>query len=246
MRIAHAIFTSLRGDKLDGYQLAAHSDGISDKVAQELSGWGPAHDSLLEQGPDAESINFHPLMDRDSFCLSRTTCSGAEYSGRTGGRIYTQMFLVSHAGLLQFGANPFFLLRAIAASGRLLVHDIVPKRLRSFPLAGAVGGDEQTVIESLTAEVGSEPLAELANALRAGGSVAVCGDIAPARLFQALFQSIPVDDRLGISFTTGLKTSIRRPFQLFVAPRHENEQRKIQRQTGTTLVEVRALHSASH
>ena len=32
------------------------------------------------------------------YCLSRTVCSGAEYSGRAGGRVYTQMFLLPEGG----------------------------------------------------------------------------------------------------------------------------------------------------
>ncbi len=44
------------------------------------------------------SINFHRLPS-GAFCISRTTPSGLEYSGRGGCAIYTQCLIVRrHAG----------------------------------------------------------------------------------------------------------------------------------------------------
>src|SRR5947208_10515573 len=135
MRIEQAIFTSLQSSRLDGYQLAAASSGITAEQAKELTVWGPAHDSLWDTRCDARSVNFHPLAD-GQFCLSCTTIAGAEYSGRGGGRVHTQMFVLNRDALEQFANDPFLVLRALSAAGRLLVLDQVPSSLPSVPLLG--------------------------------------------------------------------------------------------------------------
>jgi hypothetical protein len=101
VRLTQAIFTSTKGSRLDGYQLAGRSPGVSEAIAKELTTWGPAHDSLWDTRQDARSVNFHPLSTGD-YCLSCTTVGGAEYSGRGGWRIYTQMFLLPAEALTRF------------------------------------------------------------------------------------------------------------------------------------------------
>src|SRR5690242_18556782 len=113
MRIEQAIFTSIQSSRLDGYQLAATSNGIASELAKELTIWGPAHDSLWDTRCDARSVNFHPLQD-GSYCLSCTSLSGAEYSGRSGGRVYTQMFVLTREALAPFANDPFLVLRALS------------------------------------------------------------------------------------------------------------------------------------
>src|SRR5687767_2038023 len=128
MRLEQAVFTSIKGPRLDGYQLAGASSGIAGELAKELTVWGPAHDSLWDTRQDARSINFHPLSTGD-YCLSSTTLAGEEYSGRGGGRVYTQMIVVPRDLLPRFANDPFLILRALAASGRLVVHESVPEKL---------------------------------------------------------------------------------------------------------------------
>src|SRR5437773_11290410 len=106
MRLEQAIFTSIQSSRLDGYQLAAASGGITAEQTKELTAWGPAHDSLWDTRRDGRSVNFHPLAD-DRFCLSCTTVAGEEYSGRGGGRIYTQMFILPREALEPFANDPF-------------------------------------------------------------------------------------------------------------------------------------------
>src|SRR3569623_648025 len=125
-RIEQAIFTSVKRTRLDGYQLATASRGITAEISRELTIWGPAHDSLWDMRRDARSVNFFPLTI-GGYCLSITTVAGAEYSGRGGGRIYTQMFVLPPEVLARFANDPFHVLRALAASGRLLVPDKVPE-----------------------------------------------------------------------------------------------------------------------
>jgi hypothetical protein len=216
MRIEQAIFTSVQGGRLDGYQLAATSGGITAQQAKELTVWGPAHDSLWDTRATARSVNFHPLAD-GQFCLSCTTIAGAEYSGRGGGRIYTQMFILPGEALAAFANDPFLVLRALSTSGRLAVLDRMPKTLNSVPLVGRSTHDRQSQ-QTAVEEIGEDVFAELVEAAVQPERVAIVtsGDI--ERLFQAVLNALPIERRLGLSFTTGLKDCPRRPFKMFVLP----------------------------
>ena len=252
MRLPQAIFTSVRGKRLDGYQLAARSDEIDDELARDLTSWGPAHDSLLFPREGIESINFHPLHGGEWHCLSRTVCAGAEYSGRAGGRIYTQMFLLPPEGLARFANNPFLVLRSLRAAGRLLVYDQVPDRLRSVPLVGRAASHEapsdapsdsaaEPGAPSEVSDVaGSEGcLTALENAVRKSPTVAILGTRHAEPWFAALFRRLATDERIRLSFSTGLKTSLSRPFKLYLAPDDPAQQRQLIRQSGVCIVELR-------
>ena len=236
MHIPQAIFTSVRGKRLDGYQLAARSEEVDDELARDLQAWGPAHDSLLHPREGIESINFHPLAGGKWYVLSRTVCSGAEYSGRAGGRVYTQMFLLPPDGLSRFANNPFLVLRSLRAAGRLVVYDDVPDALRSLRLVGRAAEHETDDRN----QVPSGTLTALERALRESHSVAVLGVKEAEPWFSALFRRLGVDDRLQTSFSTGLKPSLGRPFKLFVAPDDAVQQRQLSRQSGVRMVELRS------
>ena len=135
MLIEQAIFTSTQTDRAEGYQLAGRSNGLSAADARELAVWGPSHDSLLEQPGEPASTNFHRLSS-GSFCVSRTTLAGAEYSGRGGPQVYTQFLVVPPPLLARFSNNPFAILRAATASGALGVGEQIPEVLQPFRLSG--------------------------------------------------------------------------------------------------------------
>lgn len=236
MRIPQAIFTSLRGQRLSGYQLAATSEGIGEDLARELNVWGPAHDSLLDETAEESSVNFHPL-GTEHFCLSLTSSGGAEYSGRAGARIYTQMFVLPREALARFDNNPFLILRAIESAGRAAVYDEMPQRLRSIPLVGHAGESDASCLEQQE-HLGPEPLSGLATSVLASPSVGVATSLSARSVFSALFRVLPLEGRLKVSFTTGLRHSPRRPFRLFLLPSDPLAQRQFQRQPGVTVVEL--------
>jgi hypothetical protein len=217
MRLQQAVFTSIKSPRLDGYQLAAASPGIGPELSKELTIWGPAHDSLWDTRHDARSVNFFPLTGGD-YCLSWTAASGAEYSGRGGGRIYTQMFVLSRELLQRFSSDPFLVLRALAASGRLVIHETVPSGLPTVPLLGASAPPDASLTAQTLEDVGETVFNELIEAVSTSPTVAVLTSGHVERLFQALLHALPPADRLQLSFTTGLKDSPRRPFRLFVLP----------------------------
>jgi hypothetical protein len=237
MRLEQAIYTSVKGSRLDGYQLAAASSGIGETVTRELTAWGPAHDSLWDTRRDARSVNFHPLITGD-YCLSCTTLAGEEYSGRGGGRVYTQMFVLPHEVLVRFAHDPFLVLRALAAAGRLVVHDKIPDQLPTVPLLGRSDKPGSSLISQVVEEVGGKVFGDLVNTVATAPSVAVVTSGHVEQLFQAVLHSFSPEDRLTISFTTNLKDSPRRPFKLFVLPNDPSIARQSQRHRGAKLIDL--------
>lgn len=237
MRLEQAIFTSVRSERLDGYQLAAKSGGVSEDLAKELTAWGPAHDSLWHGHPGATSVNFHGLSD-DRFCVSQTTLSGAEYSGRGGGRVYTQMVVLPRDGMLKFGSDPFLVLRALVASGRLTIYDAVPRELTSIPLIGRAGEAAPAWISEIVEKAGAETIAQLSEAVMDEEPVSVITDLPVERLFQALLHQLEPAERLRVPFTTGLKPSSRRAFKLSIVPDDPSLVRQSQRTHHGKVIEV--------
>ena len=237
MRLEQAIFTSLRGPRMEGYQLAAASAGVTDEDARELTAWGPAHESLLSEEPGATSINFH-ILASGTACLSKTTLAGAEYSGRSGARVYTQIFLLPPEGLLRFGGNPFQLLRALTAAARVRVCDEVPGKLPSLPLLGRSAPTGEALVAQVLEDIDSDMLAELVAGVQGAQSVAVVSPIRAERLFEAVVQLLTIERRLELSFSTGLRLSPRRDFRLQVAPQDASEQRQWARQTGACVFDL--------
>ena len=237
MRLEQAIFTSVHGHRLDGYQLAARSPGVSEPLARELTLWGPAHDSLWDTRRDARSVNFHPLESGD-YCLSVTTSAGAEYSGRSGGRVYTQMLILPHELLTRFTCDPFLVLRAMAAAGRLVVHDEVPPSLATVPLLGHSPHIEDSLLPQVLDEIGAKVFDDLVAAVAESPSVAIVTSGQVERLFQAVLHAFTAEERASISFTTGLKDSPRRPFKLFVLPNDPTIVRQSQRANGTKVIDL--------
>ena len=245
MRLEQAVFTSIKSPRLNGYQLAATSSGVTSEMARELTIWGPAHDSLWDTRRDGRSVNFHPLTTGD-YCLSCTTLAGAEYSGRGGGRVDTQMFVVPRDVLARFAFDPFLVLRALAAAGRLVVHDQVPETLPSVPLLGRSERPDASLISQVLDEVGSKVFDELVNAVGNSPSVAVLTSGHVERLFQAILHAFTPDERLTLSFTTGLKDSPRRPFKLFVLPNDPTIIRQSQRHSGAKVIDLVGDHLVCH
>lgn len=241
VRIEQAVFTSTRSTRLDGYQLAATSPGVAAEDARQLARWGPAHDSLSAAATGG-SINFHRLPTGAN-CISKTTLAGAEYSGRGGGRVYTQCLIVCPALLERFANNPFRILEAAIASGRLRELSTLPPELDSFPLAGGASAVDRLLLSRLVATHGPELLCALLEATIHQASVGVVNEPVPARLFAAVLNLLPLSCRTQVSFSTGLIPSGSRVFRLSLLPGDEAGQRQVVRQTGVVPFDVHAAAS---
>ena len=237
MQIEQAIFTSTQTSRLDGYQLAVHSPEIAAEDLRELSVWGPSHDSLLESGEDAVSINFHPLPS-GAFCVSKTTPGGSEYSARKGPKVYTQCLVVDVKTLARFANNPFALLTAAFAQGSLKVHDPLPESLAGFRLAGKAAAVDQALLAQLLSDPGVAWLGALVEAALRSTSLALIAGNNGIRLINGIINCLPPECRTAFSFCTGLKHSPRRPFRILCLGDDVADQRRVLRQQETTVLEL--------
>ncbi len=237
--LPQAIFTSARRDgagERAGYQLAARSSGIDDELAAKLSAWGPAHDALEPALADEPSWNFHPLAD-NLWCASASRYAGAEYSGRSGARGYTQMFLLDRETLSRFANRAYLILEALDASGRLEPFEEPPPVLPETPLLGRSSEPRLDLIEQAQDEYG-EALSEIVESLAHGVQVFAAARSPCPRLLAAAIEAIPTEQRLEVSFSTGLRYSARRPFRLQAIGMEETVLRQLERQTGGAVVRV--------
>ncbi len=237
--IDQSIFTSVRGREMDGYQLAAVSPGVMTEEAQELKVWGPAHDSLLDPRPGAQSINFHPLAS-GRFAISLPTALGAEYSGRGGCQIYTQSLLVAPETLGRFANDPFRVFEAAQAGGHLEPRSDPPASLETFTLPGGAAPVNGGLITRAIHEVGITTLGRFVDAALSHPCLAVTGNAPARRLFASLLNLLPVECRTEFPFTTGLRRSTRRPFRLFSYCDHVSDRRRTAQVLPFTVIDLDA------
>lgn len=220
MQIEQAVFSSAETDKLAGYQILGHSEGLQPQDLKELAAWGPSHGSLVESGPEATSFNFHRLAS-GSYCVSRTMAAGAEYSARGGLRVYTQSLVLPPAELARFANNPFAVLRAALAGGDLTVHEDVPRKLPSLSLPGRTAAVDSSLLARLQVKPGVEWLCRVVAAALDSPGLIISGCNAPEQVIAGLMNCLPPECRLEFSFSTGLVFSPRRPFRIMALPADE-------------------------
>jgi hypothetical protein len=234
--IEQAIFTSAETDHGSGYHVVSASPGVVEADLRELAVWGPSHDSLLESGPHGLSIGFHALPSGAS-CVSRTTPSGWEYSGR-GLRVYTQCLVVPPDVLARFANNPFALLKAATAHGSLRQYETVPRGLEPFRLPGRAAAVDAALLGRLCIHPGPLWLASLVQAALDSVTIALAGGPPAEQLVAGLLNCLPTECRPEFSFSTGLKFSSRRPFRVVAVSGHPEEQRRLERLYNVALLRM--------
>ncbi|MBM4004698.1 MAG: hypothetical protein FJ295_15675 [Planctomycetes bacterium] len=228
--LEQALYTSVKGRQSSGYQLASISPGITPELARELSRWGPAHD-CLEEAPAPHSFNFHPLDPRH-WCLSETQATGAEYSGRRGARIVTQMFVLHESSFAAFDFQPVRALQAIRAAvpfdlGAAKREQLPSRHMRVPTLLRFAPSAEQ-----------SRCLIPLLELVRRGQPIGLISQSPPRTILKRLFDCLDPVDRRDLSFTTGLRFSLRRPFRLYFLPAHPQTRRAFLAQSGVAAFDL--------
>lgn len=225
MQVEQAIFASADNGAMKGYQLVSQSPGIDRRLAQELCRWAPSHASLSGEAANAWSLNYFPAGD-DWVAITRTTYGGPEYSRRGGRQVVTMMAALQVEQFAGYAFNPLAVAKAALALGHLRLRAAAPARLptitlprRSLTAACGAEGDGRTPVPPL--------LAKVVDLLRSEQPVAVTGVRDPLSAFEELIARIPVDERRGISFTTGLKPSARRPFRLHFLTTSDHALRRV-------------------
>ncbi|MEN6404998.1 MAG: hypothetical protein ABFC77_00850 [Thermoguttaceae bacterium] len=210
-RIQQAIFTSVDVNRETDYQLIGGSEGLCEADARELAVWGPTCDGLLNVGPEAESLNFHPLPS-GAYCLSHTVHAGWQQGG--GQRLHTHCLIVPTDILARFANHPIALSRAISEQGYWCDPSQTNPRLEPFCPTGGASPVDQALLRRLAVEPGPQRLATLVQAARDAVCLALVGRQSVEQLLAGLFSCLPLECRLEFSFSTGLKFSPRRPFRL--------------------------------
>jgi len=236
--IEQAVFTSAETNRTAGYQLVAATEGMADEDARTLSTWGPSHDSLLDSGPGASSLNFHGLPS-GCFCVSRTTVAGNEYSGR-GTRIYTQSLVLHAETFSQFANDAFAVARAATGRGVWTQHANVPKRLETVQLSGRSRSVDSSLLAKARHKLGPATIARLMDGALDSPSLAVTGLAESELAIGALLNCLPPAARTDFSFSTGLKASSRRPFRLVALGGGHGQARRLRPAQGQTLLDLTA------
>jgi len=236
-----ALFTSVPSGRVQGYQLVARSKGIDERTARELIRWGPSHAALCNTDPRAESINFHPL-DNGRFVLSRTMYGGPEYSRRGGFQLVTRFLILQRRELERYESNPVALYRRARIEGQWQWEADFPRTLPNLTVPAPAA---TAFWKTRSGSVDDGLAAEILDHLLDGRRLAVIGCRHPLLLLQHVLWAAPASRRLQISFTTGLKPTAHRPFQLHFLPWESPELRKAGTSLGLTFLSAARPSPAS-
>ena len=209
MELEQALFTSTRSQNLSGYHLVTRSPGIDEATAQALCRWSPSHDSLLSRHCNASSLNFFPL-ENDRFAISRTVLGGPEYSGRGGLQSVTMILVAKQKQLAGYANDPIALAKTALSEGYLsFVRNAQFQERITLPDRCLV----LPVTEKSTVGKGSY-VGEAISKLSHSKSIALIDAPRIRQAIQVILHQLPVERRLEMSFTTGLKPSAQRPFRI--------------------------------
>ncbi len=236
MELEQALFTSTRSQKLSGYHVVARSAGVDETLAQALCRWCPSHDAMLSRKSNAFSINFFPL-DEDRFGISRTVLGGPEYSGRGGLQTVTMVLIATRSQLAGYANDPISLLETARTCGYLSF-------VRSQPFhERAVLPDRYALLPRLKGRLSREAfVSDSTKSLLADKSITLVDAPIARRAVQSVLHAMPMEKRLEISFTTGLKPSSQRPFRIHHVFRPGIDIRAYFTRNGVSLVPVMRQH----
>ena len=218
MLLDQAIFTSIRGRKGSGYQIAGHSPGVRPDELKELSTRSPSHEALVERHEAARSISCW-VMPRGRWCICLTVHSGPEPSGRGGWRVYTHSILADEEAMALYDYHPWRLLASLHAQFSFQPLEAVPEALPSLRMVGPSKWFSSHATRQILKQIPAESLATIIHHLLEGEHVVVFTASRQESLAVAVLDLLPQDARPAITFSTGLRYSARRPFRLLIVPR---------------------------
>ncbi len=216
MQLEQAIFTSTATGPVQGYHLTARSAGIDERLAAVLTQWGPSEGSLPEGSPGAESLQAFPALD-DYVVISRTMYGGPEYSGRSGLQAVTMMLIARQDEFRRFGGNAIQLTELARARGMLRLRGDVSAPLPPLDFPDRPASRFVTA-RRLLPQDDEQRVQSALEKLRAGERVLMLGCREPVSAVRSLIEAIPEEHRSRFSFSTGLRPSLQRPYQISMLP----------------------------
>lgn len=229
VRLQRAVFTSIGTNSVRGYHLVARSEGLDDDIAPALCQWSPAHDGLCESHISASSLNYF-LIDKGRFGISHSVIGGSEYSGRSALQTVTTIVVGECDDLSIYQNNPLVLSRVALSMGWLRLITEYDEPLEAVELS------HHGMPES-TASTDTDPRIErTVAAVRSEHRIALIGIDEPSRFLGHVFARLNPEQRLKTSFSTGIKASTFRPFQVQFFPRIDNRLRDFLRRQSILIV----------
>jgi hypothetical protein len=215
MQVEQAVFTSRQSRTNQGYHLVSRSPGIPEGLAHRLSQFGPTHGSLVGDEDDCESLNY---FSAEGGCavVSRTMYGGPEYSSRGALQVVTTMLVLRHEQLAGYDYNPLAVARVALILGQLRLPHDWPARVP--PVALPQRGLSAAALPAAAGCVDEALVSRAFNYLGQRERIALVGVRAPGHMLAHLIDRTPVQERLQLSFATGLKPSQLRPFRLQFLP----------------------------
>lgn len=234
MQLEQAAFTSVRTQHTQGYHLVGRSPGIDETVAQWLSQWGPTHAALADTNVDASSLSFFHGPG-EKMAVARSVYGCPEYSERGGLQVVTYFAVFQRRQLSGYENNPLYLIQSLTSAGCLRfqhesVEDLPLLEVPNHSFAARC--ENHRSLTPLSAE-----LQHVTAAIQDDRRVAVLGSAAPHVSLEQLFLHTPSDQRLELTFTTGLKPSVHRPFRLAFFPQADARLKVQLTQQGITCIE---------
>lgn len=214
MQVEQALFTSAQTRHARGYHLVARSPGITDEMAKALAVWSPSHDSLVENHAAAESLNYYRL-NHEWAALTRSVNGESEYSNRGGLRLETNMLVFRAKQLAGYDEHPLLLADTALSLGHLRLRDQTPQQLDVIDLPHSSWG---RIDDALIPCEGDRNFAERVVDQLTRRRVIMIGVDRPKTLVQAVFDQLPRKERGRVTFSTGLRPSLHRPFSLQFLP----------------------------
>jgi hypothetical protein len=213
LRVEQAVFTSAPSDGYLGSHPVGVSPGVCADDARELAAWSPAYDGLLPLDPAPSSFNFHPLPS-GSFCISRCVRAGEEPGRRGGARVWTHCLVTAPDVLARFANNPWALYRAATSGQPQNVPEKVRQPIEPLDFEGGAMAVDQILLARLAVDPGPHAMAALVAAALDSVCLALRGGPCAEQLIAGLFSCLPLECRTEISFASGLRFSVQRPFRV--------------------------------
>jgi hypothetical protein len=198
---------------MSGYHLVARSGGVTDLEAGALTTWSPSHGALIVDSANRTSVNYHSLPG-GRYALSRTCEGPAEYSGRGGRQLYTQILIVDEKVLRQAGNQPWALFRAALALGYFNYRPEPEATLPRVRLLKTYATLDPAYWSERVEALGLASPAAAVEKLLKGQTVELAYDGDRALLAEGLTGLVPPETRSQVSFATSLRPSIVRPYLL--------------------------------
>ncbi len=213
LHVEQAIFSSDNNERMLGYQLVARSAGITNEQARELTRWSPSHGAILDPRMDAQCLIAFP-MGGERIAIGRTMYGLPEYSGRGGNQTVTQYLITTRQHLAGYQNNVWKFWLVARSHGLLQWNPDYRRGLPSPVMMARWAAADGSVRSRAMPQV----IRAAAGKLLAGRRVAVT-DVDHAETFlREILQLIPVEQRLEISLSSGLRPSVDRPFTLQLLP----------------------------